>query len=463
MPNSLIRRYTPPTCTLEIWGKVSPLSVWAGKNLLDNLKFELRLDDPRMLENDQMVIKGDRTGLQFLSEVVGNYVQNLLKTSAEELSLSLAFNDSYSLSHSNNIPSLPSLQPKGLVNHELFLGGLTGDNGRNSINLTTSQLFDLANALEEYEAEIDVIPEITRKQSRKLGLTWTGIAAATVATVAAGAWGVKMYQESNREVAITPPPVAQNKSKDTLPSVPLPPTGAPAPSPTIPTTLDQQTPLPTPGKVEGGNAPSRVNTVPLVVPPRPNLPPPPSLGNVTPNSTAIVITPDTSSKTPIVAGAAPTSQRPGAVATVPPQIMNPTPAAPNLPALPPISNQDKADTSLNGGTNQMNRVNAAAKANPSTNLLDTIPQVAETREYFKARWQPPQSLKQTLEYRLVLNQDGSLKQIIPLGQAARIYLDRTSMPLLNEPFVSPLEIAGNPELRLVLSPDGTVRTFMEEK
>jgi hypothetical protein len=88
--------------------------------------------------------------------------------------------------------------------------------------------------------------------------------------------------------------------------------------------------------------------------------------------------------------------------------------------------------------------------------------VAETREYFQSRWQPPESLKHTLEYRLVLNQDGSLKQIIPLGQAAKIYLDRTNMPLLNQPFVSPLDVPGNPQLRLVLGSDGTVRTFMEQ-
>ncbi len=457
MPNTLIRRYTPPTCTLEIWGQISPLSVWAGKNILNNLKFQLRLDDPRLLENEQMLIRGDRTQLQLLKEVVGNYVQNLLKTSAEELSLSLTLN-SYPLSSPNNIPSLPSLQPKGLVNHELFLGGLTTDNGGDVINLTTSQLFDLANALEEYEAEIDVIPEITRKQIRKQTLTWAGIAAGTLIALGAGAWGVKMYQDTNREVASTPPPVTQNKPKEALPSVPLPPTGVPAPSPTIPTTLDQQTPLPNPGEVKSATAPSRLNTVPLVVPPRPNLPPPPSLANVTPNNTAIVITPETSSKSPIVATPAPTTDKPGAVATLPPQIMNPTPASPNLPALPPLSREDKAPAEAP----KMNRVNTQAKAPPSSNLLDTIPQVAETREYFKARWQPPESLKQTLEYRLILNQDGSLKQILPLGQAAKIYLDRTNMPLLNEPFVSPLEVAGNPQLRLVLSPDGTVRTFMEE-
>jgi hypothetical protein len=73
-------------------------------------------------------------------------------------------------------------------------------------------------------------------------------------------------------------------------------------------------------------------------------------------------------------------------------------------------------------------------------------------------------LTQTLEYRLTLNKDGSLGRIIPLGQAAKIYLDRTSMPLLGEPFVTPLEasLPENPDIRLVLAPERTVRTFMEQ-
>jgi hypothetical protein len=137
--------------------------------------------------------------------------------------------------------------------------------------------------------------------------------------------------------------------------------------------------------------------------------------------------------------------------------MNPSPAPPKLPNLPPLSPVNPENVNLDSKP-----PTSTAKA-PETNLLDTIPQVAETREYFQSRWQPPESLKHTLEYRLVLNQDGSLKQIIPLGQAAKIYLDRTNMPLLNQPFVSPLDISGNPQLRLVLGSDGTVRTFMEQQ
>jgi hypothetical protein len=191
-----------------------------------------------------------------------------------------------------------------------------------------------------------------------------------------------------------------------------------------------------------------------VIPP-PTLPPPPVTGSL-PGGTAIVIEPN-NQNIPITAPPVTGAQGTNALANLPPTTMNPTPATPKLPNLPPISpiNPENANLDPKPPT-------STAKA-PETNLLDTIPQVAETREYFQSRWQPPESLKHTLEYRLVLNQDGSLKQIIPLGQAAKIYLDRTNMPLLNQPFVSPLDISGNPQLRLVLGSDGTVRTFMEQQ
>jgi hypothetical protein len=95
-------------------------------------------------------------------------------------------------------------------------------------------------------------------------------------------------------------------------------------------------------------------------------------------------------------------------------------------------------------------------------LLDTIPQVAEVRRYFQQNWKVPEGLNQRLEYRLTLNPDGSLGRITPLGRAASIYLDRTNMPLLGEPFVSPLTLAEPQTIRLVLTPDGAVRTFLEE-
>ncbi|MFN6187536.1 MAG: DUF4335 domain-containing protein, partial [Microcystis sp.] len=119
--SNLIRKYTPPTCTLEIWGNSSPLAVWLGKNVLNDAHFQLRFDDPRLSEEKQVTIKGDRTQLQLLGEIVANYVQNLLSSPVSTLSFVA------SGSPESHLPSLPSLHCQGLLQHQLFLGSLLTD------------------------------------------------------------------------------------------------------------------------------------------------------------------------------------------------------------------------------------------------------------------------------------------------------------------------------------------------
>jgi hypothetical protein len=428
--NTLIRKYTPPTCTLEIWGNLSPLTVWSQKDRLAEARFALHLDDPRMSEDEQITIRGDRSQLQELRGIVNRYVQNLLGGNRATTSPAL--------------PAAPYLQPIDRLNHELFLGSLDREGDRPSIALTTSQLFDLADSLEEYGSETEILPRLLRQQGRKSALIGLGaIASVLLLAVGGTLFSLRMYRDGNAIAPETPPP--SPRTGGNLPPLPLPPTGRSAPSPTVPSALGNKPPLPPPSVVAPVAPPTRAGTVPPVVPPRPYLPSPPP-GNLPTTGGTIVIQPQ-GLGSPISAPPAPTGDRPNAQASVSPEAMNPSPIAPKLPPLPPLTRSIAPSPS--------------PTPVPSTNLLDTIPQVAQVREYFQSRWQPPASLNQTLEYRLVLNGDGSLKQIIPLGQAANIYLDRTGMPLLNEPFVSPPDIGGNPQVRLVLSPDGTVRTFLE--
>ncbi|MCY7323091.1 MAG: hypothetical protein LH660_15125 [Phormidesmis sp. CAN_BIN36] len=62
---------------------------------------------------------------------------------------------------------------------------------------------------------------------------------------------------------------------------------------------------------------------------------------------------------------------------------------------------------------------------------------------------------------MTLNADGSILSMQPLGQVAGEYLDRTGMPPWNEPFVSPIKGGSSAVIRVVLSPDGTVQTFLQ--
>lgn len=449
----LIRRYTPPTCTLELSGHRSPLYLWTGQNRVKDLQFELRFDDPRKPTEDQIIVKGDRTQLQLLGDVVNHYLQNFLKTSGTYLPL--ATNSITTLLPSTiNIPSIPSLQPRGLLTHELSFGSLTVEPPQASISLTASQLYDLANALEEYRTDVSILRAIAKPLWQQVAATW--ITTATTAFLVA--LGVGIASMRIREMQQTATPVnpeekpTQSIVKDVVPPVPPPPGGTPVPSPQVPPSLAQRQPLPSPSTVVALPPPPRNPSVPVVVPPNAVLPPPPVVPQV--NSPAIVITPRTTNPTTARPGSVPTLPPPStsrATQNVSPQAFNPNPQAPNLPELPPLASSATPSPTAANSTNSS-----------KTTLLDTIPQVGEARQYFQARWKPPESLKQTLEYRLVLNSDGSIGQIVPLGQASKVYLDRTNMPLIGESFVSPLEVAGNPQIRLVLSPDGTVRTFMEQ-
>jgi hypothetical protein len=106
-----------------------------------------------------------------------------------------------------------------------------------------------------------------------------------------------------------------------------------------------------------------------------------------------------------------------------------------------------------------------ARNRPATDLSRTgveIPQTNEVQSYFQQRWQPPENLGETLEYRLTVGANGQVEQITPLGDAAGIYIDRTNMPLLGDQFVSPLTPYQRAMVRVVLAPDGRVQTFLEE-
>ncbi|WLT38801.1 hypothetical protein NON20_03290 [Synechocystis sp. B12] len=109
---------------------------------------------------------------------------------------------------------------------------------------------------------------------------------------------------------------------------------------------------------------------------------------------------------------------PGALAILPRPDGQPLPyggeilsTTPDLPPLPPASNPVS-----------FRPPRPRAVPPRSTNLLDTIPQVAEVRKFYQEQWQPPEDQTQTLEYRLQIDPSGTVKRTMPLGRAASIYM-----------------------------------------
>lgn len=249
LSNPVIRRYTPPTCTLEIWAQKSPISRWAKQSVLKQLTFELQLDDPRLSEEDKVTIRGDREQLEALCTKVSDYVQELLQKDTENFWLSFqasqanhqAINEppprdlsnTSAFAHASNADTSNAdtsntntsntgnsntdtsntgnsnaafsqtptgsihLQPNTHLKHKLFLGSLTNRSTGEFVELSLLQLFDLASALENYSAEFIALP-MSSSNAAQRGNTWStwGPVAAVVA-IAAGLTPVT-WQYANR-------------------------------------------------------------------------------------------------------------------------------------------------------------------------------------------------------------------------------------------------------------------------
>jgi hypothetical protein len=108
----------------------------------------------------------------------------------------------------------------------------------------------------------------------------------------------------------------------------------------------------------------------------------------------------------------------------------------------------------------VSQAESAPATNAATNnsLLGEKAQVAAVKNYLQQGWKPPSDLTESLGYTLWLNADGSLQRVEPQTSTAAKYIDRTGIPLVGQPFVSPIEGGRNPIIRVRFSPDGKVET-----
>jgi hypothetical protein len=474
LPNSVLRRYTPPTCTLEIAAKGSPLSRWAGRPVLKQLRFQLSFDDPRLPPDEQVQITGDRAQLEALCEAVERYVQNvlgatsasgqatpLLVQSFDQLepdgALARAENGTAVMHPVDGDGAEPRgiyLKPKGLLSHDLCLGELAPTES-NVVRLSALQLFDLANALDEYSAEAIALPTLNRPTWLNATPAWAKVAAVLVLAVGVTTAIVRFVDPYAGQPMIT----AANEDTNEIET-----------AEGIPGEVPQDTAL---APLSSGKDASPPNSQPLDIP----LPPPsadtlpspgtrlPSVGVPrTPAATAPV--PNTAPRTPnnlpdvAIAPSQQRSDAPGAGSN-PSSLQIPTESeAAGAPPSAARSAPEQGDATASLESAPLSQAREGSPS-PTSTAFDTIPQVAEARTFFQERWQPPESLDQTLEYRLQIGADGTIQRIIPLGRAAGDYIDRTGMPLPGEPFVSPVETGSNPQIRIVLDPDGEVQTFLE--
>jgi hypothetical protein len=433
----------------------SPLARWAGQPVVQKLRFQLTLDDPKLPKEEWITLRGDRAQLEALHETVTGYVQAFLEQSHSHLKASgvsvaeapiatqSATRIDTALAGSSAPPGL-SLRPKGLLKHDLALGTLATAETPNVISLNALQLFDLANALDDYAADLLVLPLTQSRQASPAFVRWGQLAATGLIVVGLSASVAKLIDSQS-------PSPSANQATGEQPLAGQPPTAT-------------QTPLP----------PIASNQ---------KLPPPPPLGSTLPGSPGLPAFPSPSPITPLpkigsakTGGATssqptltlpnPSQKQTGNQIAMAPQKSSPSTTARSAPPMPaPLAMKrelanapSSQSTSLEGRAATADR---SRQSEPTETAFDTIPQVAEVRQYLQQRWSPPQDLTQTLEYTLFVGAKGTIQRTVPLGQAAGDYVSRTGIPSAGEPFVSASSSGRNAKIRVVLSPDGSVKTFLE--
>jgi hypothetical protein len=451
------------------------------------------------LRQDALTLEGSLNQLQTLCDAVRTYVERWLSVDLLQEDEARNFPPPKSsetsinseLALANLPPGLSQLRapaepiyllPSGCLSHELFLGDLATEGSGKVVNLSATQLFDLLVTLEAYAAEA---PEFKASQRtpwfRSPQLKVAAIAVLSVGLTTLMAQGI--YQTTISKTSN----LAPLSSADSLASKSLPPNPQSSASPLVIPPFQTQLPpasknKPSIPKSASQPAPSTPQPAPALVP----LPPPASrqtqqLQPLPKSKTTavpdVILAPASQPPTAstLAKPTAPSRESTDLLPELQPQLAqpqvgqsqleqpqagqpqgsqfdnsSPIPSASDLPPLTPPS-QPKAPSSIA----------KSQDAAPTGTVFDTIQQVAQVRLYFQQHWTPPEGLSQVLEYHLILNPNGSLQQISPLGQAAGQFLDRTNMPLLGESFVSPVESGKTAKIRLVLSPDGKVQTFLE--
>ncbi len=431
--------YHQPTCQLWLSGEANPLLAWSKLKGWQNFQFTLSLQAE--VGADPIQIQGSQAEFERLYHVVNDYTQYLLAHKVLTLNGHRPRPIQALLAPADNTASPQiALSHKSATTHELYFGNLIHTAGRESLTIGIAQLFDLGNVLAESWLALQPKPGLGQRSKLLWQQTPIWLQSTAVAVVVLGLASTLMPLLQPSGLLIS-----QESSSNTLPAAPALPE------------------LPLPNALDSGAIPLPSESAPAT---KPSLTPLPPLPNI-PQEPAGPI--DLEPVAPLPAPAAvPVPSQPQASGQTATVIPGPT----QRPSNSGIDTGLPADviTSPRAGAEALrptpnNNAEASAPRSPaaiarSLTLGGASSQAIESvRAYFSQRWQPPTELTQALEYTLILNPDGSLQRALPLNRAAEIYLDRTPIPLANEPFVPATQASAAVQLRLVLEPSGRVQVF----
>jgi hypothetical protein len=363
----------------------SSLSRWVGKSVLKDLRFELSFDDPRLSEEQKIIIRGDRDQLEALCAAVINYVQEFLQMSPEsfwanfsdledstkapdepesqEPSQSSASTQTLN-SFNNQIPETEiHIEPNSHLTHNLFLGSLGYQASQPVVQLSLLQLFDLATALDQYSDDVLALPTLYQNRSRFAIPGWVPAVAVLVL-----AFGLLPF---TYQYAIQ----SKQKPADTKDKLALEPSPLESPTPTPAFTPTDPLPALTFGSNNSSIPGSTLVPPTLTSPQAQGFPTAP----IVPNAPSGAIPPSASTST----FPAPSQSSPGKnVFTIPPAAKLPTTSAPLTLTNPqqqvliqPNSPNNTTASSSNSGVVAQNGNLSLNSPTTATNLPSTLPAV----------------------------------------------------------------------------------------
>jgi hypothetical protein len=512
MSNHPWRSYNSPTCTLELFHKIPQ---WPMGNIdRSNRRFRLRLlaEDATTTTNTAETneseaeniweIDGNFQQLEALRQATNTYLQDLLKTTPESYNATLlagvtaattsqettatTTDQSQPPSPTTTSSSTPTtiqpsptsdniyLESQAGLRHQLHLGTLATETTGESISLSTLQLFDLAAACDRYASDKQQRAQIPiHPTNLKAVPQWARMVALLVVTAGVTATVMETLErrsQSSQEVASTPDKTTVSPNP-TVPSptpsfpsnieeVPLPPdrelsdqerlsmqqqsspeaTSSPSPSATTNNTSetdDGSTPPPPPSEARSTLPPPRTGNDQSLSRDVPTTPISPLPNDSTNRRSQPMSTPTPSATSENPLQEAPGNQQNGATTT----------------------NRDGSQTALAPSPNSSGEEGTTNEQ--TTTKTANLAQVREAQEHFQSQWQGNPDLEERLQYRLLLNPDGTVKYIRPLSNTSGQYIDRTGMPLMGESLVSSLPSGEEMRIRVVLEPDGEVKVFSE--
>jgi hypothetical protein len=226
------RRYSPPTCTLEISVNRSLWSLCTGQCSRKQIQFEITFDAPQSFTEKPLMISGDAWALEELYQAVKQYTDQCFDHDRSQRNNAqlLLESDSLEASSQPNRPVLPPpskivesspeftehssiyIQPQGSLTHQLYLGLLATEESDPMIQLGNLQLLDLVTALEECSRDLMAIAP--PKPPFKI-ISW-GFAKWTIGAIALLSLGFTALATSRSDRHPSPPPLSQ----PTLQSIP---------------------------------------------------------------------------------------------------------------------------------------------------------------------------------------------------------------------------------------------------